>query len=311
MGFGTLMMVVGAFNQVQSSLRGFVDNLPQIADWRATLSRVVAFRDALAMVDTIGADTGRIEVIDSASDKLVLDDVQLALPEVCVTLDQRLVEISPGERIQILGKTASGKSTLFRALAGMWPWGGGTLRLPPRAAMTFMPEQPYLPLGTLRAAVCYPAEPGRFDETAVVAALERVDLGHLVPSLDRTERWDRQLPLDEQQRLAFARLLLHAPRWVVLDDAISALDESHRSLVLSLKDRELVGATLIRLGRDSVLDGFWDQTLHIIDRPGGPHLRTNQPPQAGAVDALPTSSSPELADSRVEDRVAKDGHSAT
>jgi ABC-type uncharacterized transport system fused permease/ATPase subunit len=97
----------------------------------------------------------------------------------------------------------------------------------------------------------------------------------------------------------------------VLDDAISALDESHRSLVLSLKDRELVGATLIRLGRDSVLDGFWDQTLHIIDRPGGPHLRTNQPPQAGAVDALPTSSSPELADSRVEDRVAKDGHSAT
>ena len=251
MSFGTLMMVVGAFNQVQFSLRWFVDNLPQIADWRATLLRVVAFRDALVTVDTIGTDTGRLEVVDSASGKLELDDLQLALPEVCVTLDQSRVEISPGERMQILGKAASGKSTLFRALAGMWPWGGGTLRLPPREAMMFMPQRPYLPLGTLRAAVCYPAAPGHFDEAAVVGALERVDLGHLVPSLERTERWDRQLPLDEQQRLAFARLLLHAARWVVLDDAISDLDEAHRRLVLSLQDRELVGITLIRLGRDT------------------------------------------------------------
>ena len=163
--------------------------------------------------------------------------MQLALPEVCVTLDQSRVEISPGERIQILGEAASGKSTLFRALAGMWPWGGGTLRLPPREAMTFMPQRPYLPLGTLRAAVCYPAEPGRFDEAAVVAALERVDLGHLVPSLDRTERWDRQLPLDEQQRLAFARLLLHAPRWVVArrrGQRAQRLASSPRALALQI-----------------------------------------------------------------------------
>ena len=152
-----------------------------------------------------------------------------------MTLDQSRVEISPGERIQILGKAASGKSTLFRALAGMWPWGGGTLRLPPREAMTFMPQRPYLPLGTLRAAVCYPAEPGHFDEAAVVAALERVDLGDLVPSLDRTERWDRQLPLDEQQRLAVARLLLHAPRWVVArrrDQRAQRLASSPRALAL-------------------------------------------------------------------------------
>jgi putative ATP-binding cassette transporter len=121
----------------------------------------------------------------------------------------------------------------------------------------------------------------------VVAALERVDLGHLVPSLDRTERWDRQLPLDEQQRLAFARLLLHAPRWIVLDDAISALGEAHRRLMLSLKDRELIEATLIRLGRESVLDGFWNRTLHIIERPGGPQLRSDPPPGAAAV-ASPT-----------------------
>jgi putative ATP-binding cassette transporter len=292
MSFGTLMMVVGAFNQVQTSLRWFVDNLPQIADWRATLLRVVAFRDALATVDTIGADTGRIEVVDSPSDKLELENLELALPKACTTLDQGRVEISPGERIQILGDAASGKSTLFRALAGMWPWGGGTLRLPPREAMMFMPQRPYLPLGTLRAAVCYPAEPGHFDEPAVVAALERVDLSHLVPSLDRTERWDQQLPLDEQQRLAFARLLLHAPRWVVADDAISALRDSHRHRVLSYCARELTGIALIRIGREPVLNGFWSRTLHTIEHPGGPRLRFDLPLRAGTADPLPTGSSP-------------------
>jgi putative ATP-binding cassette transporter len=143
----------------------------------------------------------------------------------------------------------------------------------------FMPQRPYLPLGTLRAAVTYPAEPGRFDDALVRRALERVDLGHLAPALDRIERWDRQLPLEEQQCLALARLLLHGPRWVVADDPISALSEDHRRRVLEVCARELVGATLIRLGRAPVLDGFWTQTLHIVARPGGPCLRPR--PQVG------------------------------
>ena len=278
LSFGALMMVVGAFNQVQSSLRWFVDNLAQIADWRATLLRVVAFRDALPALETIGRETGRIELVDAGADKLVLEDLEVALPDACATLDQARVEVSPGERIQILGKPGAGKSTVFRALAGMWPWGAGTIQLPPRAAMMFMPERPYLPPGTLHAAVSYPADPGRFDDAAVRAALERVDLAHLAPSLDHTERWDRQLSLDEQQRLAFARLLLHEPRWVVVDDAIGALDEDHRWVVLSIFERELAEATLIRLGRDPAPDGSWDRTLHIVERPGGPCLRTGAQP---------------------------------
>jgi putative ATP-binding cassette transporter len=146
-----------------------------------------------------------------------------------------------------------------------------------------------MPLGTLRAAVCYPTEPGRFEDAIVVAALERVDLGHLVPMLDRTERWDRELPLDEQQRLAFARLLLHAPRWVVLDDALSALGDEHRRLVISLKDRELADSTLIRLGRDSVLDEAWDRTLHIVERPAGPKLRAEPSSEPRAAPAAAES----------------------
>jgi putative ATP-binding cassette transporter len=143
LSFGVLMMVVGAFNQVQSSLRWFVDNLAQIADWRATLLRIVAFRDALPAVETIGEEAGRIAVVDGkGSDRLVLEELEVALPDDCATLDQPRVEVAPGERIQILGAAGSGKSTLFRALAGMWPWGAGTIRLPARATMMFMPQRP-------------------------------------------------------------------------------------------------------------------------------------------------------------------------
>jgi vitamin B12/bleomycin/antimicrobial peptide transport system ATP-binding/permease protein len=272
LSFGALMMVVGAFNQVQSSLRWFVDNLAQIADWRATLLRIVSFRDALPKVETIGAETGRIAIVDAGADKLVLEDLAVALPGECATLDQARVEVLPGERIEVLGKPGAGKSTMFRALAGMWPWGAGTIQLPPRDTMMFMPQRPYLPPGTLRAAVSYPAEAGRFDDAAVRAAIERFELEHLAPALDREGRWDRQLALDEQQRLAFARMLLHAPRWIFLDDAFSALGEDHRELVTEIFKHDFAGVSVIRFGRDRAPDGSWDRTLHVTVRPGEPCL---------------------------------------
>jgi putative ATP-binding cassette transporter len=280
---------------VQSSLRWFVDNLAEIADWRATLLRIVAFRDALPEVDTIGEEAGRITVVDAGSEQLVLEGLAVALPDACATLDQARIEIAPSERIQVVGSPGAGKSTVFRALAGMWPWGGGIIRLPPRDEMMFMPQRPYLPPGTLRAAVSYPDAPERFDDAAVRAALARVDLGHLLPALDRTERWDRQLTLDEQQRLAFARLLLHAPRWVVLDDAVGALDEEHRRRVLSILERELAGATVIHFGRNSVLDCSWDRTFHVIEQPGGPCFQAGLPPATRTVAAAPTGTEPSAA----------------
>lgn len=285
LSFGGLMMVVGAFNQVQQSLRWFVDNLAQIADWRATLLRVVAFRTALPTVETIGADAGRIRFVESTSDRLVVENLELALPNECAILDQPRLEVIAGERVQILGNIGSGKSTMFHMLAGMWPWGTGTVELPPRSAMAFLPQRPYLPYGTLRAAFSYPSPPDRFDESVIVSTLQRLELGNLVPLLDRTDRWSRQLPLDEQQRLAFVRLLLHAPRWVVLDDALSALSESHRRLVLSMAYQELHGVTLIRLGRDPVLDGFWDRTLHIIAHQDGQCLNLEPAKRAAESDA--------------------------
>jgi putative ATP-binding cassette transporter len=154
--------------------------------------------------------------------------------------------------------------------------------------MMFMPQRPYLPPGTLRAAVSYPAEPGHFDDATVRAALDRVDLGNLIPELDRSDRWDRQLPLDEQQRLAFARLLLHAPRWVLIDDALGTLGEQHRQLVLSIFERELAEAALLRFSREPVREGSWGRVLQVVLRPGAPCLRSSPPPEARAVAASPT-----------------------
>ena len=262
LSFGGLMMVIGAFNQVQQSLRWFVDEFHRIADWRATLLRVMALREALSPADPSDDDRERIELIDHAGEHLTFNDVAVVLGGGRATLDHARVEIAPGERVLIVGETGSDKSTLFRAMAGLWPWGTGTIHLPPRRSMMFMPQRPYLPLGSLRAAVSYPAEPGRFDDAAVRAALMRVGLGHLVPALEHKQRWDKELAVEEQQRLAFARLLLHEPRWVLIDDAMGALDDDHRRLMLSIFDHELADAAVISIGRNPANDGFYSRILH-------------------------------------------------
>jgi putative ATP-binding cassette transporter len=204
-------------------------------------------------------------------------------------LDEHRVEIAAGERILIIGEARAGKSTAFLAMAGLWPWGTGVIRLPPREIMSFMPERPYVPRGTLRAVVTYPAEPGRFDDAAVRAALERAGLGRLVPLLDQEQPWDKDLPLDEQQSLAFARLLLHRPKWVLIDDAMSALDEDRRRAMLSIFERELAGAALISTGRGPARDGFYTRILHLRHLADGAPHRIRPRPAAAFDSAAPPS----------------------
>jgi putative ATP-binding cassette transporter len=190
LSFGGLMMVIGAFNQVQQSLRWFVDEFHRIADWRATLLRVMALREALSTPDPADDERERVELVDHPAKQLALDNLTIALGGGHAGFDHARIEIAAGERVLIVGETSSDKSTLFRAMAGLWPWGSGTIHLPPQQSMMFMPQRPYLPLGSLRAAVSYPAAPGRFDDAAVRAALMRVGLGHLVPALEHAQRWD-------------------------------------------------------------------------------------------------------------------------
>src|SRR5918996_648222 len=262
LSFGGLIMVIGAFNQVQQALRWFVDNFHRIADWRATLLRVVGLRDALQAPETTGRDPGRITVAVHETERLVLENLNLALAGGRAVFEQSRVEVAPGEHVLIVTERGSDGSALFRAVAGLWPRGAGTIHLPPRDTMMFMPPRPYLPLGTLRAGASYPAAPERFDHASVAAALEQVGLCHLFLALDREERWDQSLSLEEQQRLAFARLLLHRPRWVMLDDALGALDEDQRRSMLAIFDHELVDTAVVSIGRSPDRNGFYDRTLH-------------------------------------------------
>ena len=238
--FGTLMMVVGAFNQVQSSLRWFIDNVATIADWRATLLRVMALRDAVEALDDApaeGDDRPRIRVVRNSDPVLELVGLSVALRGSAVRIEGGDLRLAQGERLLLLGGPDSGKSTLFRALAGVWPWGAGEIRLPEPDGMLFLPNRPYLPPGTLRAALAYPTPAESIAPDAAAAALDRVGLGHMGAQLEQESRWESELALDEQQRIAFARALLLRPAWLFLDDSGSALGRARRGeLIAALID---------------------------------------------------------------------------
>jgi len=266
MSLGGLMMVVNSFNQVQSSLRWFVDNFSRLADWRATFRRVEALHEALASLDRPNGVHGHIDFIVDPDDGLVFENFELALPSGRACFEEPTVSIAAGERVQIFGEPAAGKSTLFLTIAGLWSRGNGSIRLPPRDRIAFLPERPYFPLGSLREALAYPETGDRFETAAMAAALDAVGLKRLASGLDDVERWDKKLSPDEQQALAFARVLVHRPTWVVMDDATSGLDITHTRRVFEALDT-LPGATVISLSRSEDLGGFFPRSIRLGRRP--------------------------------------------
>jgi putative ATP-binding cassette transporter len=260
--FGGLLMAVAAFTQVQQSLRWFVDNAGVIADWRATLLRVGDFRRALVDFDRFGEGASRIDLVAGEDGRLVLDDVGVLSPRGRVSLSEPRVDIAPGEHVLIAGAPGSGKTSLFRAIAGLWPWGAGQIVLPPDG-VTFMPKQPYIPDGPLRGALAYPAAPDAFADAELCAALERTGLAHLAPLLDRAARWDRELTDAEQQGFAFARMLLHRPRWVVIDEAIGSLDPKARAALYDAFARDLPETGVLYISGPQARDAFFARVVEL------------------------------------------------
>ncbi|MFO1150454.1 MAG: ABC transporter ATP-binding protein/permease [Alsobacter sp.] len=256
---GDLMMVIGAFGQVQQALRWFVDNFPRIADAGATLRRVVALRQALDSLD--GADGEGIEVVESGHDRLVVEGLRLALPRGTSQLDVDPLTVERGQRILVAGEPGCGKSTFFLALAGLWRNGQGRIAMPPASSTLFLPQIPYLPEGTLRDALA--AGAGSVADAEIETALDRVGLAHLRRELGRSARWDRELTLDEQQGVQLASVLLHKPGWIIMDEALSAFDESRRMSLLALLLQDLPGSTVVTTGRLNEPDGFWTRVLHL------------------------------------------------
>jgi vitamin B12/bleomycin/antimicrobial peptide transport system ATP-binding/permease protein len=265
--FGGLMVAAGGFTQVQSSLRWFVDNFSVIADWRATLLRVASFRRAIIATDALHDVESQITFVTGEPGRIAIENLEIASPGGCTMLAERKIEVKAGERVLIVGEPGTGKTLLFRALAGLWPWGAGRVSQPAGEDVLYMPRTPYLPPGTLREALAYPSAVDKFNAGHYSAALARLGLEGLEPLLDVSKRWDHELNEDEQQRLAFATLLLHAPRWVLIDEVLDGLDEESLQRVKDVLTTDLRSTGVVYIGREETRDHLFSRVLHLVKDP--------------------------------------------
>ncbi|MEJ8810796.1 ABC transporter ATP-binding protein/permease [Variovorax ureilyticus] len=266
--FGGLMMAAAAFTQAQSSLRWFVDNFSIIADWRATLLRVADLRQMLASDLEAQAGGSRIAYEESEDGTLAIEALEVRAWTGHDRLDTPDLVVHPGQRLLILGTPGTEKTLLFRALAGLWPWGSGIVRRPRGETIHYMPRgTPYLPRGTLAEVLSYGMEPSRYPREAMLAALASVGLQRLEPLLDKTGRWERELSMDEQLRLGFARVVLQAPPWLVMDDAFGAFDDDTLELIIDVLD-ELAHTGIVHIGSaGQAHDRLFTRVVHLVKAP--------------------------------------------
>ena len=256
MTLGEIMQAASAFTIVQAAFNWLVDNYPQLAEWTASARRVASLQMSLDELER--AEIGRVGRINRCEGK----GAALRLRRLLVTLDDRTlvagaeVAIMPGEKVLITGESGSGKSTLVRALAGLWPWGGGEIEMPVGAKLLLLPQRAYVPTGTLRRAANYPDAAHSRSAEEIAKVLKKVGLGHLVEHLDEERPWDQTLSGGEKQRLGFARIFLHRPDIIVLDEATAALDSQSEGQLMGLLSREFEHATVVSVGHRSELEAL-------------------------------------------------------
>jgi len=271
---GGLMQTAQAFSSVQWALSWLIDNFPKFADWRASTNRVVHLHVALTGLEEVIEASGEERIMvhpATADDRLLLRELSVARPDGVMLVAEAEVEIKRPERVLIRGQSGSGKSTIMRAVAGVWPWGRGAIHLP-TGKIVFMPQKPYFPLGTLRDALHYPEAPEGVTDDLLKEMLHDVGLDHLRDRLDETERWDQVLSGGEQQRVAFARTLIHKPEWIFMDEATSALDEVGQENVMKLLIEKLPETSVVSIGHRPGLEVFHTRELTLVQGEEGATL---------------------------------------
>ena len=254
--FGVIFQTASAFGQVQGALSWFVTAYGELAQWRATLDRLTSFHEAIEAARSEAASGQGIQVVAGAGRNLTLEDVSIALPNGRVLLAHVQLRLMAGENTLISGVSGVGKSTLFRALSGIWPFGEGRVVLPMDARLMFLPQRPYLPIGSLREAVAYPADPAGLSDEVIAAALRDSQLPELATQLDESAHWAQRLSPGEQQRLGVARALLNQPDWLFLDEATSALDANTEQHLYRLLGERLPQTTLVSIAHQPTLAAF-------------------------------------------------------
>lgn len=278
---GGLMQTAQAFGQVQGALSFIVNTYPDIARWRATVDRLVGFERAMRDSGAVGGAAGRIEIVHVDGPHLRVEGVDLDLPTGEPLLRGISFTVAPGHSLLIAGRTGTGKTTLLRAIAGIWPYGKGRIEIPGGQREVIMPEKPYLPIGTLRQALLYPQveasaaekvaqgaaaraeRAGLLTDPDLRRALNRCGLAHLETRLDEEQNWSQRLSLNEQKCLAFARLLLQRPDVIFLDETTSGLDGETEARLYHVLRAELPQAMLITVGNRDTLAALHEQVVEL------------------------------------------------
>ncbi|MHB8270401.1 ABC transporter ATP-binding protein/permease [Bradyrhizobium sp.] len=253
---GGMMQTASAFSSVQDSLSFFITSYRTLAEWQSVVARLSGFETA---IENAAALTTKENIIHIASDDkgtIDLEKLLVSLPNGTPLVTADDFSIRGGERTLLTGPSGSGKSTLFRAIAGIWPFGTGSIAIPSQATLMMLPQRPYFPVGTLRAAIAYPGEASAFSPEQVGETLSAVGLPKLAPRLDEDAHWNRTLSLGEQQRLGIARALLHKPQYLFLDEATASLDEPSEAALYNLIKDRLAATTIVSIGHRSTLEAF-------------------------------------------------------
>lgn len=269
---GGLMQISSAFGQVQSALSWVIDAYVRLTEWRATVDRLRGFRHAIDTIEREHADaeaSGRTIRRSSGGELIRVQGLEIRLPDGRPLLLPADFDLPAGARILLRGPSGSGKSTLFRALAGIWPWGSGAVQVPQTARLLFLPQKPYLPIGSLRAALTYPAGADAFDTSLIAQAMRDCRLEHLIDRLDDERNWQQTLSPGEQQRLSAVRALLLRPDWLFLDEATSALDDETEDRLYRLFREQLPATSLVSIAHRPAVAQFHDRTLTLVPQGDG------------------------------------------
>jgi putative ATP-binding cassette transporter len=264
---GGLMQVASAFNRVQDALSWFVDNYRTIAEWRSSVDRLEGFLRAVAKVG--GTRLGGATVTEVAGTNAVtFSNLTIRLPSGEALLENETLTLGDTGSVVITGPSGLGKSTLFRAIAGIWPFSSGSITVPTEDKRLFLPQRPYIPLGTLRDAVSYPRQAGVFLDETINDVLTKCHLEKFTSRLDEVNQWSQVLSGGEQQRLAIARALLQKPEWLFLDEATSALDEQTECHMYELVASMLPTTKIISIAHRPNVQRFHKNVVKLVPGEG-------------------------------------------
>jgi len=272
---GGMMQTASAFGSVQDALSFIITSYRTIAEWQSVVQRLAGFERSIENATALTVEQDVIHVKSADNAAIDLEKLVVSLPSGTPLVSTDGFSIKSHERTLVTGPSGAGKSTLFRAIGGVWPFGSGSIAIPAKATLMVLPQRPYFPIGSLKAAIVYPAEASAFTQDRVRDVLIAVGLPQLAPRLDEDAHWNRMLSMGEQQRLGLARALLHEPQCLFLDEATASLDEASEASLYRLLEEKMPATTIVSIGHRSTLEAFHQRNV-VLTRDGDRFVLQNR-----------------------------------